>query len=112
VYKIVDSPQWEAIQSGSPWSGAPVDHADGFMHFSASDQVQGTLEKHFAGLTGLRVLEIPIDRLDADALRWEVSRNGDLFPHLYGTIHQGQVATAHGVTGHASGGFEALKLCR
>lgn len=110
VYKIVTDEQWQALNLGGPWLGAPVDLADGFVHFSAADQVQGTLDKHFAGQRGLRVLEIPVDRLDPSALRWEVSRNGDLFPHLYGPLLRDRVTVVHPVTWSHPAGFAPLEL--
>ncbi len=110
VYKIVTEAQWGVLNNGEPWLGAPVDLADGFVHFSAFDQVQGTLDKHFAGQQGLRVLEIPVDRLDPSALRWEVSRNGDLFPHLYGPLLRDRVTVAHPVRWSPHDGFAPLEL--
>jgi len=110
VYKIVDAAQWDVLSTGAPWDGAPVDLNDGFVHFSAADQVVGTLTKHFAGREGLRVLEVPVDRLDAAALRWEVSRKGDLFPHLYAPLCVDAVTVVHPVTLAADGTFHPLHL--
>lgn len=97
VYKIVDAAQWAVLQEGLPWSGAPVDLADGFVHLSAADQVDGTLQRHFTGRSGLRVLELPVASLSATALRWEVSRKGDLFPHLYAPMTLDTVVAVHPV---------------
>lgn len=110
VYKIVDATQWATLQAGAPWNGAPVDLADGFIHLSAFDQVHGTLSKHFAGQVGLRVLELAVTQLPAAALRWEVSRNGDLFPHLYATMSAADVVRVHRVAEAAGGGFVPLDL--
>ena len=110
VYKIVDEAQLEVLRSTRDWLGAPIDHKDGFVHFSAHDQVMGTLCKHFAGRTGLHVLELAVDRIDAEHLRWEVSRNGDLFPHLYGPMRFDMVVEVHPVKSDANGEFEPLVL--
>ena len=91
VYKIVDREQRSTLRSGDDWWGAPIDHHDGFVHFSTHDQVMGTLRKHFAGARGLWILELAVERLDPSQLRWEPSRGGDLFPHLYGPMRWGMV---------------------
>ena len=74
--------QWQALGT---FAGAPVDLADGYIHLSAEDQLQGTLDKHFAGQTGLVVAEIDLTLL-GDKVRWEKSRGGALFPHVYGAL--------------------------
>jgi len=85
AYKILTAPQWAAWQESGLFAGAPVDIADGFIHLSAADQVAGTREKHFAGQSGLVLAEIDLASLGA-AVKWEVSRGGALFPHVYGSI--------------------------
>ena len=90
--------------------GAPIDLADGFVHFSAHDQVMETLRKHFAGRPDLVVLELAVDRIDPQLLRWEVSRNGDLFPHLYGPMDQRMVVAEHVVCTTSAGAFDPLPL--
>lgn len=85
IYKIVTAAQWaEAVRDGS-FRGAPVDRADGFIHFSAVHQVRETARKHFSGQRDLLLVAVRASDLGG-ALRWEVSRGGDLFPHLYGTL--------------------------
>jgi uncharacterized protein (DUF952 family) len=91
VWKIVEDTMWQTIQKEGSWTGAPVDHADGFIHLSTHDQAAGTLAKHFTARPGLVLLGIRVDRLPAAQLRWEVSRGGDLFPHLYGELMASQV---------------------
>lgn len=71
-------------------SGAPVDLADGFIHFSTPDQIDETVRKHFEGEEHLILLACDPDTF-GDALRWEPSRGGDLFPHLYEKLHADQV---------------------
>ncbi|PWR21124.1 DUF952 domain-containing protein [Zavarzinia aquatilis] len=82
IYKIMDRAAWEQFQAAGTFAGAPVDIADGFIHFSAAHQVQGTLDKHFAGRGDLVLVAVDPAALGG-ALRWEVSRGGELFPHLY-----------------------------
>jgi uncharacterized protein (DUF952 family) len=110
VYKIVDRAQLAVLSSGEPWLGAPIDRRDGFVHFSAHDQVMGTLRKHFAGRSDLVVLELAVDRIDPQILRWEESRDGDLFPHLYGAMDQQMVVAQHAVCTAADGDYDSLTL--
>ena len=77
--------QWTEFQRTGVFHGAPVDVADGYIHLSANDQVQGTLDKHFAGQPGLVIVEVDLAAL-GDVVRWEISRGGALFPHLYGLL--------------------------
>ena len=85
VYKILTAPQWEELDSVGEIAGAPVDLADGFVHFSTGAQARATAAKHFAGQEGLMLLAMEAERM-GDALKWEPSRGGDLFPHLYGPL--------------------------
>src|SRR4051812_16302636 len=85
AYKILTAEQWSAWQRTGAFAGSPVDHADGFIHLSRAEQVQGTLEKHFAGQRGLVLAEVDLSVLGA-AVKWEPSRGGALFPHVYGQI--------------------------
>jgi uncharacterized protein (DUF952 family) len=82
AYKILTADQWAQFQSEGIFTGAPVDLADGFIHMSTADQLDETLSKHFAGQTGLIIATIDLTVL-GDALKWEVSRGGALFPHYY-----------------------------
>ncbi len=94
IYKICPAESWaEAVASGV-YAGSPADRADGFIHLSAADQVAGTLHRHFAGQAGLVLVAVEARRLGS-ALRWEASRGGALFPHLYGPLPaDAAVATA------------------
>jgi uncharacterized protein (DUF952 family) len=85
AYKILTAPQWAQFQSDGVFNGAPVDVADGYIHLSAADQLQGTLDTHFAGQAELVIAEVDLAVL-GDAVRWEVSRGGALFPHVYGPL--------------------------
>lgn len=82
IYKIVRTDEWRLAQQQGVYHGSADDRRDGFIHFSNASQVAGTLAKHFSGEEGLYLLAIEEHRL-GDALRWESSRNGQLFPHLY-----------------------------
>lgn len=82
IYKIFRTPEWDALHADGSTEGAPIDLADGFIHFSTAAQAQETALKHFADVTGLVLVAVEADRL-GEHLRWEPSRGGDLFPHLY-----------------------------
>lgn len=85
IYKICRRDEWrQAVRQGH-FAGSAVDLQDGFIHFSAAHQVSATFQKHFAGQADLVVISVGTNGL-GDALKWEVSRGGDLFPHLYGPL--------------------------
>jgi uncharacterized protein (DUF952 family) len=90
IYKILPRPEWAAAHDAGRFLGAGIDLADGYIHFSTAAQAQETARRHFAGQADLVVLEVEADDL-GEALRWEPSRGGDLFPHLYGPLSAGQV---------------------
>lgn len=81
IYKIFRADEWAQLQADGSTPGAPVDVADGFVHFSTSDQVAETAAKYFSGVDGLVLLALESDALEP--LKWEPSRGGALFPHLY-----------------------------
>ena len=85
IYKVLRAAEWREAQTKGAVAGSADDLRDGFIHLSAQGQLAGTLERHFAGETGLVVLEIAADRVSA-ILKWEPSRGGALFPHLYGVL--------------------------
>ncbi len=85
VYKIVPATLWQKAQESGIFEGAPVDLADGFIHFSTALQAPETAARHFAGQTGLLLIAIEAAAL-GDALVFEPSRGGDLFPHLYASL--------------------------
>ena len=85
IYKICDETAWRTAERASVFRGAAVDLMDGFIHFSTARQAAETAAKHFAGVEGLVLIAIDADALGT-ALRWEPSRGGDLFPHLYGDL--------------------------
>jgi uncharacterized protein (DUF952 family) len=83
IYKIVPRDLWQAAEADKAFSGSPVDRRDGFIHFSTAAQVRETAARHFAGVHDLLLVAVDAGRLP---LRWEPSRGGDLFPHLYGSL--------------------------
>lgn len=85
IYKLVGRTAWEEAEARGVFLGAPIDLADGYIHFSAAHQVRETAAKHFAGVPDLLLVSVDGDTL-GDALKWEPSRGGDLFPHLYGPL--------------------------
>ena len=85
AYKILIADQWAQFQTEGVFTGAPVDLADGYIHMSTAEQLTETLAKHFAGQSGLVIATIDVAQL-GDALKWEVSRGGALFPHYYGAL--------------------------
>jgi uncharacterized protein (DUF952 family) len=82
VYKIFRRSEWNAFRAAGQTAGAPVDLADGFIHLSTAAQVAETAAKHFARESDLVLVALDADGL-GPALRWEPSRGGQLFPHLY-----------------------------
>ena len=85
IYKIVPRTLWQQAQESGIFSGAPVDLNDGYIHFSTKEQVRETAAKHFAGQADLLLVAIDGDLLGW-ALKYEVSRGGALFPHLYANL--------------------------
>ena len=103
IYKILRRPEWDAFKSAGQTLGAPVDLADGFIHFSADPQLAETAAKYFGSESDLVLVAFDADRLGA-ALKWEVSRGGALFPHLYRALVLSEVvwdkSLPLGVSGH------------
>ena len=90
IYKILPRAEWAAARAAGRFAGSAVDLADGFIHFSTAGQAQETARRHFAGHEDLVVLEVEADDL-GPGLKWEPSRGGELFPHLYGALDAGRV---------------------
>ena len=83
IYKIVPAALWREAEAAGVFAGSPADVRDGFIHFSTQAQLAETAAKHFAGQRDLLLVAVDADRLH---IRWELSRGGDLFPHLYGAL--------------------------
>lgn len=93
IYKIFRPQEWQALRSTGATRGAPIDVADGYVHFSTSDQAAETAAKHFTTEADLFLIAVDTDRL-GDALKWEVSRGGAEFPHLYRDLKMEDVVWA------------------
>lgn len=85
IFKIVPAGLWRSAEQAGVFRGSEVDLKDGFIHFSTAAQAEETAAKHFAGQHDLLLVSVDGDRLGA-ALKWEPSRGGALFPHLYGDL--------------------------
>jgi len=84
AYKVLTTEQMTELESGT-FAGAPVDLADGYIHLSTAAQLQETLDKHFAGQEGLWLAAVDLEAL-GEAVKWEESRGGQLFPHIYAPL--------------------------
>lgn len=91
IYKILRADEWADLQRDGESPGAPVDVADGYVHFSTAEQLPVTLGKHFADARDLTLLAVDADAVAPD-LRWEPSRGGALFPHLYRALRIADIA--------------------
>lgn len=85
IYKLADRAEWERARASGAYEGSAVDRADGYIHMSTSAQLAETARRHYAGRDRLVLAAIDPPAL-GQALRWEASRGGDLFPHLYGAL--------------------------
>jgi uncharacterized protein (DUF952 family) len=85
IYKICERASWRLAEQNGVYSGSDADAHDGFIHFSTAAQLTGTAVKHFARQRDLLLVAVNADALGA-ALKWEISRGGDLFPHLYAAL--------------------------
>lgn len=93
IYKIFLGSEWAELEAAGQTNGAPIDLADGFIHFSTATQAGKTAAKYFAGIGGLMLIAFEADQM-GDALKWEPSRGGDLFPHLYRPLMRAEVLWA------------------
>ena len=94
IFKIVGAHEWHAAEAEGRFIGSPVDLDDGFIHFSTAAQARETAARHFAGRKGLLLVAVDADAL-GEALKWEPSRGGDLFPHLYDVLPMTAVTAVH-----------------
>jgi|SRR5579862_6585647 len=85
IYKILSAAEWQAAERDGIFRGAGIDLSDGYIHFSTAEQAAETAAKHFAGKSDLVLVAVDAEKLGG-ALKWEVSRGGALFPHLYGAL--------------------------
>ena len=92
IYKIFRTDEWADMQANGETQGAPIDLSDGFVHFSTAEQARETADKHFTGATGLWLIAAETDKMAT--LKWEVSRGGAEFPHLFETFKMDHVVWA------------------
>ncbi|WP_342656960.1 DUF952 domain-containing protein [Sphingomonas sp. NY01] len=85
AYKVLTAEQMAALETDGVFTGAPVDRQDGYIHLSTAAQLTETVDKHFAGQSDLHVAAVDLEAM-GDAVRWEESRGGQLFPHLYADL--------------------------
>ena len=109
IYKICSASAWREAERQGTFHGSPDDLRDGFIHFSTAAQVPETVRKHFAGQPGLFLIAVDADEL-GDALRWEPSRNDELFPHLYGPLDLGAVTAILDLPLRADGSHDIPEL--
>lgn len=83
IYKILTAADWQSAERAGVFAGSAIDRQDGFIHFSTAAQVRETAARHFAGQHDLRLVAVDTAELE---IRWEPSRGGALFPHLYGAL--------------------------
>jgi uncharacterized protein (DUF952 family) len=86
AYKVLTSSDWMALNAGT-FQGAPIDIADGYIHLSTAKQLTETVDRHFAGQDDLIIAAIDLTALGSD-VRWEISRHGQLFPHVYAPLRR------------------------
>jgi len=85
VYKVMSAAELTQMQRDGVFRGSPADIADGYIHLSRGSQLATTVDKHFSGVDGLMLAAVDLSRL-GDDVRWEPSRGGQLFPHIYGLL--------------------------
>jgi len=109
IYKICSASAWREAERQGVYRGSADDIRDGFIHFSLPSQVAETARKHFFGQTGLFLIEVDADAL-GDALRWESSRDDELFPHLYGELDLGAVTNVLDMPARSDGSHDIPEL--
>jgi len=85
AYKVLTADEMTALERDGTFAGAPVDVADGYIHLSTAGQLTATVDKHFAGRSDLHVTAVDLGSF-GESLKWEESRGGELFPHLFGPL--------------------------
>jgi uncharacterized protein (DUF952 family) len=109
IYKICPASAWREAERQGVFRGSPVDASDGYIHFSTASQVAETARKHFFGQTGLFLIAVDADVL-GDSVRWERSRNDELFPHLYGELDLGAVTAVLSMHARSDGYHDIPEL--
>ncbi len=109
IYKICPASAWREAERQGVYRGSADDARDGFIHFSTAVQVPETLRKHYVGQRALFLVEVDADAL-GPALRWERSRNDELFPHLYAELDLGAVLSVMNLNMRSDGGHDVPEL--
>jgi uncharacterized protein (DUF952 family) len=109
IYKISPASAWREAERAGVYRGSADDARDGYIHLSTASQLAETLRKHYFGQTGLFLIAVDADAL-GEALRWEKSRNDELFPHLYGELDLGAVTDVLELRARSDGGHELPEL--
>jgi uncharacterized protein (DUF952 family) len=109
IYKICEQAAWREAESAGLYRGSALDIRDGFIHFSTAAQARETATKHFAGQTDLMLIAVDSNAL-GPALKWETSRGGDLFPHLYAALPLAAVRWARPLPDEIGGRREMAEL--
>lgn len=109
VYKICPASAWREAERQGVYRGSADDARDGFIHLSTAAQVAGTARRHFSGQRALFLVQIDGDAL-GEALRWEPSRNDELFPHLYGELDLGAVISVINLITRSDGTHDIPEL--
>jgi uncharacterized protein (DUF952 family) len=109
IYKICPASAWREAERQGVYCGSADDARDGFIHFSTATQIAETLRKHFFGQRALFLVEVEADAL-GPSLRWERSRNDELFPHLYGELDLGAVIAVMNLNTRADGSHDVPEL--
>jgi len=107
AFKIISAEDWAEFQASGLYPGSAVDLSDGYIHMSTAAQLAGTAGKHYAGRDDLMLLTVALDDL-GPSLKWEASRGGDLFPHLYADLPNAAVTQAHAFAVDADGTMRCL----
>jgi uncharacterized protein (DUF952 family) len=109
IYKITSASAWREAERQGVYRGSADDVRDGFIHFSTAPQVAETAKRHFFGQTGLFLIAVDADAL-GEALRWEPSRDDELFPHLYGELDLGAVTGVLDLRARSDGNHDVPEL--
>lgn len=110
AYKVLTADEWAALSAGA-FEGSPTDKTDGFIHLSTAEQLTETVDRHFSGQEGLVIAAIDLAAL-GDRVRWEPSRNGQLFPHVYGHLTPQAVIASCALERHPNGGVRVPTVDR
>ena len=102
AYKLLDRAEWRAATASGHYEGSEVDRADGYIHMSSGEQLGETARRHYRGRSNLMLVEIDLNAL-GPALKWEASRGGALFPHLYGPLPVSAARRERGLSVDAGG---------